>query len=122
MAPALDHPSTPTSKRQLAIPATGNNEREGTANSPFNDLPADIDLSILQDPPPQPLTPDTDYCQALLSKGPPLGRQFIDCLQDASTPQVTASAVMGVISIILSLCVVVRIVRKSIKIQLRVIR
>lgn len=136
MAPAIDnhnsttlHPHTPhhsdnslSNKRQLGNPATGNNERGGSANSPFDDLPVDIDLSILHQPPPNPLTPDSNFCVALLSLGPPLGRQFVDCLEDASTPQVTASAVMGVLSILLSFGVIVRIVRKSIKIQLRVIR
>ncbi|TIA89354.1 hypothetical protein E3P99_02098 [Wallemia hederae] len=133
MAPALDkHDNTThtphnsdhstSSKRQLGNPATGNNERGGSANSPFDDLPVDIDLSILKDPPPNPLTPDSNYCVALLSLGPPLGRQYLDCLEDASTPQVTASAVMGVLSLILSLGIITRIVSKSIKIQLRVIR
>lgn len=110
------------SKRQLSNLPVGNGERGGNANSPFDDLPVEIDLSILKDPPPDPLTPDSKFCIALLSLGPPLGRQYIECLETPSTPQVAASAVMGILSILLSLGAIIRIIRKSIKIQLRVIR
>ena len=91
-------------------------------NSPFNDLPIELDMNVLNFPPPDNLTPDSKFCLALMSLGPPLPRQFVECIEKPPTFQLIISPILGLLFLSFILTSIFILLKKSIKVKLRVIK